>query len=617
MARPKTLRKSLPGISRFLRYFWPILRKQRALLAGSFFALFTEVLFRLLEPWPLKIIIDHVIIRKPGAGETGIALFETMTPMTLLTVSAISVVAITGLRALFAYMSTVGFALIGNRFLTQVRGILYRHLQCLSLPFHDRARGGDLIVRVVGDIGLLKEATVTAFFPLLGNTIILIGTIGVMFWLNGTLTLIACVAVPLFWITATRRSRKITDVSRKQRKREGAIATTAAESMNAIRVVQALSLDKKFADVFSKQNKQSLKEGVRAKRLAAGLERIVDVLIALATALVLWFGSRFVMKNDLTPGELLVFLAYLKYAFIPVRNFAKFTGRLAKASAAGERILDVLQESPDIKDLPGAVKAPTFRGDIEFDHVSFAYEPGYPVLDNINLRIKQGQSLSIVGPSGSGKTTMVSLMLRLYDPIRGHVRVDGRDIRDFTLASLREQISVVLQDTVLFASSVRDNISFGSPDATPEEIEKAARLANAHEFIEKMPDGYETVLGERGVTLSSGQRQRIAIARAAIRRAPILILDEPTTGLDEENESMIIRAMENLMRGKTVFIITHSMQYASRSDSVLYLEKFGRVCEYGTHQELMNKDTRYAAVFRLQAAYAKNYFAGSSNAFSQ
>ena len=599
MARPQSFKQSMPGLLRFIRYFFPLLRKQRILILGSFLALFGEVLLRILEPWPLKFIIDRVIIIKPSGDNPSFTNIDMLDPMTLLTLAALSVVVIAGLRAIAAYLNKVGFALIGSRVLTEVRNKLYRHLQFLSLSFHTKARSGDLIVRVISDVGMLKEVVVTAVLPLLGNLFILGGMLGVMFWLHWQLTMLVIVTAPLFLFSVVRRSKKIQHVARKQRKREGAMASTASESIGAIKVVQSLSLDETFSKEFSSQSNKSLKEGVKVKRLTAGLERTVDVLIALATALVMWFGVRFVLGNELTPGELLVFLSYLNSAFRPVRNFAKYTARLAKASAAGERVLEVLEQKPDVHDLPNAVKAPAFSGLVQFDDVSFAYETGHPVLEKIDFKVFPGQSIALVGASGSGKSTLISLLLRLYNPTQGRVMIDGHDICKYTLASLRAQISVVLQDALLFATSVRDNIAYGAPYVKTEDIEIAARLANAHEFIEALPQGYDTILAERGVTLSNGQRQRITIARAAIRRSSILILDEPTTGLDEENEKEVMEALERLAQGRTTFLITHNLYQASRAAWIIYIEN-GSIMECGTHNELMQANRRYATKYRLQ-----------------
>lgn len=371
------------------------------------------------------------------------------------------------------------------------------------------------------------------------------------------------------------------------------MASTVSESIGAMQLVQTLSLEDSFIDQFSSQNKKSLKEGVKARRLLARLQGIVQVLTGVSTALVLVYGSYLILGGQLSAGELLVFLSYLKAAFKPMQDFAKYSGRLAKASASGERVMELFNTQPDVVDEPDARIAPRFEGAIEFDRVGFSYEPGSPVLRELSFSIAPGLIIALVGPSGAGKSTIIRMLSRLYDPDHGQVLIDGMDIRRLTLSSLREQIAVVMQETTLFATSVSDNIAYGRLDATDEEIVKAAKLSNAHEFIVALPEGYETVLGERGATLSAGQRQRIAVARAAISNAPILILDEPTSGLDEKNSRIVVDAVRNLLRGRTVIMITHQPHEAARADRVLYIEQ-GRVVESGTHSELLEKREKFA-----------------------
>ena len=603
MGRPLTLRDSLPGLGRLTRRFWPYLGRERPVIVASLLALYVEIGLRLLEPWPLKVVLDRVVATARGRAFHRLPILDAVDPGTVLALSALAVIVFAGLRALAAYYNTVGFALVGNRVLTTVRSELYSHLQRLSLSFHTGARSGDLIVRVTSDVGLLQDVAVTALLPLFANALTLVGMAAVMIWLNAPLTLLALATGPLFWVFTTRRSRRIRETARRQRQQEGAMAATAAESIGAVKVIHALSLEGTFARAFTGQSRKNLATGVYATRLSAGLERTVDLLIAVGTALVLWFGARLVQRGTMTPGDLIVFLAYLKNAYRPVKDFVKYTGRLAKASAAGERVLDLLDRTPDVRDLPGAVPAPALRGAVRFEGISFAYEPGRPALEQVDCEVQPGQHVALVGPSGSGKSTFVSLILRLYDPTAGRVLIDGRDIRDYTLASLRAQTSVVLQDSILFAATIRDNIAYGAPVAPPEAIEAAARIANAHAFIEALPHGYDTVVGERGVTLSSGQRQRIAIARAAIRRAPVLIFDEPTTGLDGESERAVMEALDRLAQGWTTFLITHDLRLAARADLILYLED-GRVRERGTHGELLQADGCYASLYRVQTANA-------------
>lgn len=613
MAHSQKLSEALPGIWRVFCDFWPWIQRQRALIAGSLLALFAGVGLKLLEPWPLKFVFDRIIPVGVHGGQSGVAWVDALEPITLLTLAALAVVVITGLRAFAEYRSTFGFALIGTRVLTEVRNDLYRHLQTLSLSFHTKARGGDLVLRVIGDTNLLKHVAATAVLPLMASALVLVGMLGIMVWLDWRLTLAALATVPLFWLTTVRLSRRIHEAARKQRARESALAATATESLTAIKVVQALSLEKIFAEDFRGRSKKSQNEEIKTSRLSAKLERTVDLLVAVSTALVLWLGARAVLRGDLTPGDLLVFLAYLRRAFNPVQDLAKYAGRMAKAAAAGERVIQVLRQKPEVRDLPGAVVAVGLRGAVRFDHVSFAYELDRPVLENIDFEVLPGQHIALAGPSGIGKSTLLGLLLRLYDSGRGRVLLDGRDLREYTVASLRSQVSVVLQDSLLFAASVRDNIAYGAGNVTREEVEAAARLANADEFIRALPQGYDTILGERGLSLSHGQRQRIAIARAAIRKSPVLLLDEPTTGLDEENERAVTEALLRLAQGRTTLIVTHNLLWATRADLILYLEE-GRVLERGAHAELMRAGGRYAAIYALQAAAHKNTPAQVSHA---
>ena len=599
MARPLTIRQSLPRLWRIARHFWPHLGKQWLLVVSALGALFAQVGLQLLEPWPLKFVFDRVIT--PPKGGSGIPLLDALDPLVVLTLAAIGLVAVTGLRALASYACTVGFALVGNRVLTDVRSALYRHLQYLSLSFHARQKSGELALRVTSDVGVINDVAVTAVLPIAASVLVLLGMVGLMLWLRWELAVLALATAPLFWLRTTKLSRLIQDASRKQRQRDGAMAATAVESIGAIKIVQALSLERVFSEAFSNANAKSLRAGVRASRLSASLERSVDLLVAIATALVLWYGAVLVLRHALTAGDLLVFLSYLKSGLRPARDFAKYSGRLAKATAAGERVVDVLEKTPEVRDLPGARHAPTFLGAVRFDQVSFAYEAGRGALEDVSFEARPGQRVAVTGVSGSGKSTLVSLVLRLYDPEQGAVTIDGRDVREYTLESLRSQISVVLQDTILFSASVRDNIRYGAPGASEAEIGAAALLSSAHSFIEAFPDGYDTMVGERGVTLSGGQRQRIALARAAVRRSSILILDEPTTGLDGENARAVTHGLEAIARGRTTLIVSHDLELVSRADLILFLDG-GRVLERGTHDELMRTGGRYAYAYRLQTA---------------
>lgn len=559
-----------------LRHFGPEIRAQKKWLVISLLALFAEVGLRLLEPWPIKIVFDHVLGPKSDNMQHQFAWLSELPTNGVLLLAAIAVVGFTGLRAVAAYWNSVGFAIVGTRVLAAVRGRLFRHLHLLPLSFHNRARSGDLVVRVISDVGMLQDVTVTALLPLMARLLILAGMIGVMFWMNWQLALLALALLPLFWLRTVKLTRSIRAVAQQQRQREGAMAATAAESFSGMKIVQALAAADAFAEAFGSQNDKSLKQDVKGKRLAASLERSVDFLIAGATAVVLWQGARLVLAGSLTPGDLLVFLAYLKSAFRPVQDFAKFTGRLGKASAAGARVIELLDTATEVADRPEAIEAPELLGTIRFQNVSFAYESGQPVLENLSFTLRPGQTLALLGASGNGKSTLLNLIARLHEPTHGQIFVDGRELRDYRVDSLRRRLGIVLQENVLFAGTIRDNIALGLPTATDEQVETAARLARAHEFIVGLKQGYETHVGERGATLSQGQRQRIAIARAAIRQASLLLFDEPTTGLDETNERAVVEGLRNLSRGRTTLWVTHNPRHAELADVVLRIES-GRI----------------------------------------
>ena len=576
----------------------PALRGQRTKIIVACVALVSEVGLRLLEPWPLKMLFDHVI---PGTRRSVPAWLPALDASTLAGIAAAILLLIVGLRALSGYVQTISLALAANRVLTALRGSLFRRLQLLPLSFHTTARAGDLTVRLTSDVGMLQDVALTAALPLIGDACVLVGMLGLMTWMNPALTLLAVAPLPLFALRWRRTHRRIREVSRAQRRREGAMAASVAESFSAIKTVQALALEGVLGRVFNQQNARAADQGVKAKRLSAGLERSVDLLIALSTGLLLWQGTRLVIGGSLTAGELLVFIAYLKSAFKPIQSFAKYTSRLGKATAAAERVLEVLDRTPEIADRPGAVSAPRFRGDVEFRRIHFSYTSQATVLSDATCRVAAGELVAVVGRSGAGKSTLASLLLRLYEPSSGEVLVDGRDIRTFTLASLRAQIGIVLQDTVLFAGTVRDNLVLGAEAVPDDVLRHALRIASAETFVTGLPQGLDTRIGERGVTLSSGQRQRLAIARAVLRDTPLLILDEPTVGLDEENERDVSEALLRLTRGRTTILITHALHLAARADRVLVVAD-GGIAEDGTPAELLRRGGAFAAWYREQAA---------------
>lgn len=608
---PKSI---LPGLVRLLRAFRPQIQQQRFVLLLALVSVVAGIVFQVLEPWPVKFVYDHIYMRS-GHHLRTLPFHLNITSVNtrfLLPMLALGMVVVTGLGALADYYSAVLLTLAASRVVTEVRANLFSHLANLPLAFHTHNKSGDLITRVTYDMDRMREVAVTAALPLFTNGLAFFAMLAVMFWMNWKLAIIAVVASPIFILAVTRITRRIKETARAQRTREGSVASTTAETIGAIKTVQALSLQKAFASIFATSNRRSLQEGARAQQLSAGLERTVEVMVASITAVVLWGGAQLVIDKTLTPGDLIVFVNYMRTAFRPMRQLAKSLGQIARALASGDRILELVHTVPEIRDSESAVALGPLAGSIRFENVYFSYKPGHLVLDNFSLEIRPGQRVAVVGPSGGGKSTIVNLLLRFYDPDAGRVLVDGIDIRNCQLESLRSQTSIVLQDSMLFAVSARENIRLGATGASDAEVLAAAQLANAHEFITHLPEGYITVLGERGATLSGGQKQRIAIARAALRRAPVVILDEPTTGLDGQNESEVMTSLERLTAGRTTLLISHNLKAAKHADLIVYLAQ-GRIVERGTHQELMALGGAYATTYTLQTAFeTESYYAVES-----
>jgi ATP-binding cassette subfamily B protein len=481
---------------------------------------------------------------------------------------------------------------------------VYHHIQRLSLSFHDKGRTGDLISRITSDIDAIQDFISQALLGILVNFLTLVGMLAVMFYLDWRFTLIALSVAPLLFLVVYSFTRRIKRASREVRKKESEVVSVVQEVLTSIRVVKAFAREDYEQERFERQSLESVETALQARSLKAKLAPIVQVIVAVGTCLVLWYGTRLVLAGQITTGSLVVFLIYLGKMYKPMRELSKMTDTVSKASVGYERLREVVETELEVKNLKGARAAPQFKGDLEFSHVDFGYNAEAQILHDVNFKIKAGQVAAFVGPTGAGKTTIASLVARFYDPTGGEVRIDCKDIRSYKLKSLRQQISFVLQENLLFRATVWQNIAYGKPEASRDEIIAAAKLANADEFIAQMPQGYDTIVGERGDTLSGGQRQRIAIARAVIRNAPILILDEPTSDLDAASEELVFEALGRLMKGKTSIVIAHRLATVKKADVIFALDK-GSIVEHGTHEELLERNGLYAELHEIQFSGGK------------
>jgi subfamily B ATP-binding cassette protein MsbA len=577
------------------------------MLVLAFLAVVGEAGTDLLEPWPLKIVFDYVFgtkhlpawitgLLRPtfGLSKVGILHFAIL---------AVIVIAVAG--ALSAYAEKYLTTSVGQWVMHDLRRVLYHHIQRLSLAYHDQKPTGDLISTVTADIDSIQDFISQALLGILVNVLTLVGMLLVMFYLNWRFTLIALSVTPFLFVVVYTYTRRIKQASRALRKKEGEVVSVVAEVLNSIRVVKAFAREDYEEARLAQQSLENVEIALRARSLKAKLAPVVQVIVAVGTCLVLWYGVNLVLTDQMTSGSLLVFLLYLGKMYKPMRDLSKMTDTMSKAAVGYERIHDVIETEDTVRNLPGAKKAPNFRGEIEFDHVSFAYNEGYRTLNDVNLRVEPGQLAALVGPTGAGKTTIASLIGRFYDPTKGVVKIDGNDVRSYKLKSLRQQMSFVLQETLLFRATVWQNIAYGRPEASRAEILRAAELANADEFIRNMPQQYDTMVGEKGVTLSGGQRQRIAIARAIIRNAPILILDEPTSGLDAASEELVFEALGRLMSGRTTIVIAHRLATVRRADVIFVIEN-GTIAERGTHDKLLTTGGLYSRLYEIQFRHEEN-----------
>jgi len=508
-------------------------------------------------------------------------------------------VAIALFEGLSAYLAAFYLNRAGRTIVFELRTALFDHIQRVSLQYHNRRSAGDLMTRVTSDVKSLRDAITESVAEILRSVLFLVGMGAVLAWLDWPLTLVLLAATPILVFALWAYTSRIQERSRAERKREGALASVVHETLGTVRMTRVFNQEEQARNRFREESAASLESGLAATMTGERFSWMVNVLGGIVTASVLGFGVVRVMSGAITTGSLVVFVSYIRDFYKSLKRTVKQTNRITQTGAQMERVVELLQIKEGIVDRPGARPAPRFEARIELRNVSFEYEPGRPVLKGIDLTIPAGKVTAIVGPTGSGKSTLVSLIPRLYDPTAGNVLIDGQDIQSWTLRSLRSEISVVLQESVLLQASIAENIAYGRPAARRDQIEAAAQAANAHGFIMELPDGYDTEVGERGETLSGGQRQRIAIARAIVRNAPIVILDEPLTGLDANAAAVVAEALDRLMERKTVIIITHQLSVVQRADQIVVLAD-GRIIQQGRHRDLLESDGMYRQLFQAQ-----------------
>jgi subfamily B ATP-binding cassette protein MsbA len=582
-------------------HLWGLLRPHWKVLALAALAVVGISAAELLQPWPLKIVLDNVIAGRQlprwlapfleaafGEDKRAILLFAVASVMVITAVDSVS-----------SYVQTYLMASVGEWVGHDLRRTVYHHIERLSLQFYDQRQTGDLINRMTRDIDSVQNLVTSVLMDTIIDLLTLAGMLGVMFYLNWRFSLIALGIAPVLFGVALRYKRRVKQVSRKARAKESEVVSTIAEVFSSIRVVKAFAREEFEERRFERGSRAQVEATLEARAIKARLSPLIDIIVAGGTCVVLWYGAGLVLSGAMTAGALVVFMLYLRRLYSPLKDLAKMTNTFSRASVGLEAIQEVMHEPEQVSDRADAIEARGIAGRIEFDHVNFGYTPDRLAVRDASLSIEPGQVAAFVGPTGAGKTTLINLIPRFYDAQSGQIRLDGQDVRHFTLQSLRQNISFVLQETILFHAPIWQNIAYGRLSATRDEIVRAAQHAHADEFIVKLRDGYDTMVGERGVTLSGGQRQRIAIARAIIRDAPILIMDEPTTGLDAASEKLVLEALKNLTAGRTCIINAHRLATIRRAD-VIFVMQDGGIVERGTHQELLARGGLYSMLHAIQ-----------------
>jgi ATP-binding cassette, subfamily B, bacterial len=579
-------------------YGWkllPYLRPYRLRFAWALAQVFLIAGFELLKPWPLQVVIDNVL----GDKAPGFALLEGWSPLALLGLACIGIIGVqfvSGALTLLHNYTAIG---VGQRMVNDLRGTLYSHLQRLSLAFHSRQKVGDIMFRITADSFAVQTMLMNGLLPIISAVVLLAGMLLILFPLDPVLTMLSISIVPLLFLSIALFNRRIADVATEVRDADSRVYSLVQWAISSMKVVQAFTKEEEEYHRFMGASRASLAFTLRLYNWQTFYSGVVNTLIATGTALVIYVGARSVMTGTLSVGQLIVFISYLAQLYVPVNQLTQSFGLIASARISARRVFEIIETEADLKDGPLTLSPEAAQGAIEWRGVGFRYRAEMPVLHSIDLAVEPGMKVAIVGPTGAGKSTMLGLLPRFFDPSTGTVTIGGVDLREFTLKSLRRQIAMVLQPPLIFPISVRDNLAYGRPDATPDEIEEAARLASIHSMILGLPQGYDTVIGESGATLSEGEKQRLTIARALLRDAPILILDEPTSALDVETEAQVMDGIKRLTAGRTTFIIAHRLSTIRNCDLILVLRD-GVIAERGGFAELMRRNGVFADLYNTQ-----------------